>query len=343
MDKFPEILNDIFVFGSGALPAVNCFLSEHSPHKAWKHFALAFKNIWSGNFSKALKHINLALRFCKQDTMRYILLSKKLFLQSISGKLDHDLFSLLKRSINKLSQRSRDIVLCTLLNLEAKGLVPARPTRVWSLRYKEDSPEAAFVHINLARRFASQGKLPDAVHHFVKAYRIASSIPHPSGIITALNDLAWMIRKKHTKYAYKFSRAAALCLGFFREGTGNLAGVLDTLLEIETTLKSPSIYKTAIVISCLKMPDKYKKLKERAKQLLPSFSENTYKNTRKLRNFLKKIIGPYSAEKLSPSRTSEIVTGKTTFIRSHTLQRLLEGKGIDLFSCPYPIHLHCSC
>ncbi|MCD6449399.1 MAG: hypothetical protein J7L34_02685, partial [Thermotogaceae bacterium] len=70
----------------------------------------------------------------------------------------------------------------------------------------------------------------------------------------------------------------------------------------------------------------------------PSFSENTYKNTRKLRNFLKKILGPYRSESLSPSRTSEIVTGKTSFIRSDTLQKLIEGKDIDIYTCPYPVY-----
>ncbi|MCD6449684.1 MAG: hypothetical protein J7L34_04165, partial [Thermotogaceae bacterium] len=309
MDRIPEVLEDTFIYGSGALPATNFFLSEYPTHKTWKHFALVFKNIWSGNYSRALEHIDIAVKTCSQDSAKYILLAKKLFLLSLTSKLDRSLFLLLKRSVNRLSQRSRDIVLCTLLNMEAKGISPVRCTRVWSSKYQKDTPGAAFVHINLARRYASQKRLSDSVHHFVKAYRIASSIPHPSGIITALNGIAWDIRKRHPKFAYKFAKVAVYYLGFFRENFGNLAGVLDSLFDIENRMKSQEIYKTAIVVSYLKLPDRYKKLKERAKQLLPSFSENTYKNTRKLRNFLKKILGPYRSESLSPSRTSEIVTG----------------------------------
>jgi len=55
-------------------------------------------------------------------------------------------------------------------------------------------------------------------------------------MVSALNGIAWRIRKTHPIWAYSISQKAVFWLGYYREEAGNLFDAFDTLFTIENTL-----------------------------------------------------------------------------------------------------------
>ncbi len=337
MKKIPEDLKVLFKYGAFSIPFVNYFL-ENASSGIWKSFSLIFKYAWNGDFKKAIREIDRSLKNCTYKTTRYILLANKLsFLKSI-GQIDQELYKYLKRELPRMSKIARNSVINILLNIEASGLEPARNVRFWGNRFELDEATLAFLHLAYARRSASQRKLSDAVHYYILAYKLSKNIPHPSGIVSSLNDLAWDIKDIHPRLAYSISQKAVFWLGFYREEPGNLFGALDTMLVLEKMINSLHIYKTSRIIRLMEVPKKYEKLLKVSERYIPKFSKSLYPNTSDLRSFISKIVGPYRKEKISAGRISEIITGKTKKIRGNTLRKILQEKNVDTLKVPQPVY-----
>ncbi|QTA37365.1 hypothetical protein JYK00_06380 [Thermosipho ferrireducens] len=193
MKKIPEGLKAVFKYGAFSLPVVNYFL-ENPSSNIWCSFSLVLKYVWKGDFNKALREIDRCLRKCNSNTVRYLLLANKLFFSKSVGNVDTQLYRYLKRELPKMSKRARNSVVNILINIEASGLEPARNVRLWGNRCELDDATLAFLHLAQARKYVNPGKLSATVHHYIQAYRLSRTIPHPSGIVSSLNDLAWDIK-----------------------------------------------------------------------------------------------------------------------------------------------------
>ncbi len=337
MKKIPESLKVIFKYGAFSLPLVNYFL-ENSSSNIWSSFSLALKYAWEGDFKRAIHKINSAVKNCKSMTARYILLADKLSFLKNLGQIDSELYKYLKRELPRMSKMARNSVINILINIEASGLEPVKSVRLWGSRYELNDATLAFLYLAQARKYASQGKLSTAVHHYIQAYKLSKIIPHPSGIVSSLNDLAWDIRDIHPLWAYFISQKAVYWLGYYREAPGNLFGTIDTLFVIEKMLGAFSVYRTSKIIRSLEVPEKYEKLLREAEKYIPEFDVSIYANTRNLRKFIRKVIGSYREEKMSAARILEIITGKTKSIRGNTLRKILEGKRVETLDVPYPMY-----
>ncbi len=336
MKKIPEGLKVLFKYGAFSIPFVNYFL-ENASSGIWKYFSLVFKYAWNGDFKRAIHRIDRAVKNCRSMTARYILLANKLsFLKSI-GQIDQELYKYLKQELPRMSKIARSSVINILLNIEASGLKPTRNFRLWGNRFELNEATLAFLHLAYARRSASQRKTSIAVHHYVQAYKLSKTIPHPSGVVSSLNDLAWDIKDIHPLWAYSISQKAVYWLGYYRETPGNLFGALDTLFVIEKSfLPLFPISRTSKVIAVLSGSERYSELFEKAKEMVVDYGVSSYENTEKLKKYLKKILNPYRKENVSMKGICDILTGRTKKVRGDTLKKLLLGKtvGIDV---PFPV------
>ncbi len=234
-----------------------------------------------------------------------------------------------------MSKLARSIALPILINAEAFGLSPKRPIRTWGKGYETDEAAAAFLHLAVARRLAEQNQISKAVFHYIQAYRLSKAASHPSGIISALNGMAWRIKERHPFWAHYIAQRAVFWLGYYREEPGNLFGALDTLFEIEKSLDLVLIAFTAKIIASMPVPKAYAKLASEAKSLLMRYGISFYPNTKELRSFIKNTVGLYRKEKVSAGRLSEIITGKTKKIRGDTLRKIMRfPAGVK---APFPV------
>ncbi|ACR79768.1 MULTISPECIES: hypothetical protein [Kosmotoga] len=341
MKKLPELLMPVFRYGAFAKPLIIKIINSNLSDNI-RYTALSFVHTWKGDYDKALYYTHKALDLCGNSGMRYMLLARELSCKASLGNKDEKLYQFLKSNLNKISGRTREEIEAVISNVEARwGIAKLkRKTRIWGS--KKILPALAFLHLGRARRLAEEGKLPQGVHHYIQAYRLSKNIPHPSGITSSLNGLAWRIREKHPFWAQSIARRAVYYLGYYREIPGNLFGCLDTLFVIEKAINSCSIAQTARVIASLPVPKNYEKLSREAEKFIPNYYISMYENTEELRKYLKTLIGPYRKENVSIAGLSAIFTGKTKVIRGNTLrkiiERITESRNVDITRMPYPVY-----
>lgn len=336
MMKISKNSKVVFRYGAFSFPFVNYFL-ESSSSNIWNSFFLTLKYHWKGDFQKAIHKIDSVVKNCSSNTMKYIFLANKLSSLKNIGRIDSKLYKYLKRELPRMSKTARNSVINILINIEASGLEPVKHIRLWGNRYELNNTTLAFLHLAQARRYANQGKLSSATHHYIRAYRLSKNIPHPSGIVSSLNDLAWDIRNVHPLLAYSISQKAVFWLGYYREIPGNLYGTFDTLFVIEEDLQILSISQTAKIITTLSYPEKFEKLFEKSKKLASNYNISSYKNSKELREYLKNIIKSYRKENISIRGLYDILSGKTDKIRGNTLKKIIIGKELNIKS-HFPIY-----
>jgi len=235
-----------------------------------------------------------------------------------------------------MSKAARNIALPVLINAEAFGISPPRLVRIWGKAHRVDDPTSAFLHLAQARKLAEQDEISKAVFHYIQSYRYSRVVPHPSGMISALNGMAWRIRKIHPTWAYSISQEAVFWLGYYREEPGNLFGALDTLFTIEKSLGLASIAFTAKIVASIIVPETHTQLLGEAQSLVPRYDVSLYPNTEELQLFIKNTVGAYRKEKVSAGRLSEIINGKTRSIRGDTLRKLIKSHAN--VEVPFPVY-----
>ena len=312
-------LKEVFRYGAFSLPAVNYMLLEENLSKECREILCVLKLAWKGNFKEAVQRIDKVLRSCKSEAAKYFLLANKLAFLKYTGKVDMNLYRYLKRNLPKMSKSIRDTVIVTLINFEASGIKPLRKVRVWKNNYRKST--LSFLYLSLARRKANSGRLSEAAHDYIQAYRLSREIPHPTCIVSSLNDLAWDIKEKHPRLAHVLSQRAIFWLGYYREEPGNLFGALDTLFVMEKDMNSPFIHSTAHIIVSLPVPEDYLSLFKKAKKFVLDYTRSIYPNTSQLRRYIKRVA--WKGKSLSSKGISDILKGKTKMIRADTIRRLL--------------------
>lgn len=325
-----ENLKEVFKYGAFSLPAVNYLSCERNLPKDCREILSILKLAWKGKFKEAIQKIGKTVENCKSETVKYFLLANKLAFLKYTGIADMNLYRYLKRNLPKMSKSIRDTVIVTLINFEASGVKPLRNVRVWKNDYRKST--LSFLYLSLARRKADSGRLSEAVHDYIQAYRLSREIPHPTCIVSSLNDLAWDIKEKHPRLAYDLSQGAVFWLGYYKETPGNLFGALDTLFVIERNIDSPFIYNIARVISSLPVPEHYVPLLKEAKKFVVDYTKSSYLNTAQLRNYIEKVA--QNEKNLSPKGISDILKGKTKTIRGNTIRKILTHVDEKI---PFPI------
>lgn len=325
-----ENLKEVFKYGAFSLPAVNYLSCERNLPKDCREILSILKLAWKGKFKEAIQKIGKTVENCKSETVKYFLLANKLAFLKYTGIADMNLYRYLKRNLPKMSKSIRDTVIVTLINFEASGVKPLRNVRVWKNDYRKST--LSFLYLSLARRKADSGRLSEAVHDYIQAYRLSREIPHPTCIVSSLNDLAWDIKEKHPRLAYDLSQGAVFWLGYYKETPGNLFGALDTLFVIERNIDSPFIYNIARVISSLPVPENYASLLKEAKKFVADYTKSSYLSTAQLRNYIQKTA--QNEKNLSPKGILDVLKGKTKTIRGNTIRRLLTS-GVDA-GAPFP-------
>ncbi|HEY8541021.1 MAG TPA: hypothetical protein VIL29_01455 [Pseudothermotoga sp.] len=325
-----ENLKEVFKYGAFSLPAVNYLSCERNLPKDCREILSILKLAWKGKFKEAIQKIGKTVENCKSETVKYFLLANKLAFLKYTGIADMNLYRYLKRNLPKMSKSIRDTVIVTLINFEASGVKPLRNVRVWKNDYRKST--LSFLYLSLARRKADSGRLSEAVHDYIQAYRLSREIPHPTCIVSSLNDLAWDIKEKHPRLAYDLSQGAVFWLGYYKETPGNLFGALDTLFVIERNIDSPFIYNIARVISSLPVPEHYVPLLKEAKKFVADYTKSSYLNTAQLRNYIEKVA--QNEKNLSPKGISDILKGKTKTIRGNTIRKILTHVDEKI---PFPI------
>ena len=339
--KLPILTKKIFDLGSYSKPVLN-YLLNNKIDVCYKNYLKSLEYIWNREYEKALKEVNCGLKKCKENkSLYYLLLSNKFIIlfylkDTVNFKI---LYNKIRKEYKKIPPSVRKITNQFLINYSFMNEDLNLPkSRFWS-KDKEISPSTKlFLLIGKARKEIKEGRIEKGVSYYQKGLQIAAKIPHPSGIITCYNDISWyLINEKPFKSLYYAEKGIYYLSYYFEDPKINFY-VLDTIFNIEKKLNYYKIFETSEIIGIYKDDDfvksKYSNLLNEIKKFDVNFNKNLYKNSLKLRNYLKKQIKNINKTskltKISRNKLNNILNGKTKNIRGDTIKKLVNGLNIDI-------------
>ncbi|MCD6463512.1 MAG: hypothetical protein J7L52_07500 [Thermotogae bacterium] len=321
-------------YGSFAKPLINYIVRADIP-KAWKSYFLATEYVWSKKFNDALKELRNGLKACtkKDATVYYLLKARELsVLRRLKDRrwisMCADICSSLRKEMHKIPPRIRPIVLSNILHFSAfiggKDLV--KGLRIWGENHKEEPSSYVFILLGKARRNVKEGNISEAISLFKKAFNVFINIPHPTGIVGTLNDMAWYLKSIHPKIAKRLAEKALFFASFYKEEMDEIIHVFDTLFEVEKTVSIPVETSWVLLKSWQDLSDEQKKdyrnLLEEIKMCKINHFENIYAVDDHIRNFIKANIDEIHS--ISRKTLRKIANGEVQYIKSITLQRIVK-------------------
>lgn len=339
--KLPILTNKIFDLGSYSKPVLN-FLLDNKIDICYKHYLKSLEYIWKREYNKAYEEVNSGLKKCKKNKSIYYLLLSNKFIISFYLKDNENLkliYTKIRKEYEKIPPSVRKITNQSLTNYSLMSNSSNLPkSRVWS-KDKEMSPSTKlFLLIGKARKEIKENKIQKGIIYYQKGLQIALRIPHPTGVITCFNDIAWYIQNKKSFKSLYYGEKGIYYLGYYFEEPKINFYILDTIFNIEKKLNFYRIYETSELIELYKddefVKSKYKNLLNEIKKYAVNFEKNLYKNNIKLRFYLKKHIKNIkkvsNSAKISRDKLINILNGRTEYIRSETIKKLIEGLNIDI-------------
>jgi DNA-binding Xre family transcriptional regulator len=356
--KVQTISYILFKYGNFSKPFLNLILEEKLPRE-WYYYFVAQKYKWSQDYDLALQYVDKALKLFKDNlTLYYILLSDKVnFLRFLGDKSAEVILEDIRKNFSKVPILARKIIAPILYDYYLKRSYEGRSSKIrfWSKEYLKDPSTYIFILWNRANMEIRENNIRTAIKLYFEGAKKALEIPHPTGILSNLNNASWYLKDIHPIFSLNISKKACYYLGYFREDMEGRFYILDTLLEIQKIVKEEDMWETVEMICLLydDLPEKgrwgtkehYKNLFEFCNAKRINFDISSYENTKEIRDYLINIGKDMKLYELSDflgiskPNLSKILKGWTFKIRSETIRSIIEriNLKVDYINDPYPI------
>jgi DNA-binding Xre family transcriptional regulator len=356
--KVQTISYILFKYGNFSKPFLNLILEEKLPRE-WYYYFVAQKYKWSQDYDLALQYVDKALELFKDNlTLHYILLSDKVnFLRFLGDKSAEVILEDIRKNFSKVPILARKIIAPILYDYYLKRSYEGRSSKIrfWSKEYLKDPSTYIFILWNRANMEIRENNIRTAIKLYFEGAKKALEIPHPTGILSNLNNASWYLKDIHPIFSLNISKKACYYLGYFREDMEGRFYILDTLLEIQKIVKDEDMWETVEMICLLydDLPEKggwgtkehYKNLFDFCNAKRINFDISSYENTKEIRDYLinigkdKKLYELSDFLGISKPNLSKILKGWTFKIRSETIRSIIEriNLKVDYINDPYPI------
>ncbi|PNR97537.1 hypothetical protein [Petrotoga olearia] len=304
---------------------------------------------WDVKYDEALEIIDEELQKLKKGGLYCLILIEKIdILVKLSRNEEiKEVFNQLKEEFEKLPKYLRGIVVENLknvreLNFDEKDL---QTIRIWSESYENAPITKGFILLSRARGKKNEERYEEAVCLNIEAFKILKTIPHPSGMVQALNNSSWWLKDANKEKALAFIFPLGFYLGYyFHDDNLKVFNSLDTIFQVQKNNNDPLVYESAFIFSkCLSQLNKaegesikntFKDIINQLKYYVFNLDNNQHRSTPKLRDFIRKEIGkekiPIDSMNVSERTLKEFLSAKTKYIQPSTLRNILDALEFEI-------------
>ncbi|PNR92909.1 hypothetical protein HWHPT5561_03230 [Petrotoga sp. HWH.PT.55.6.1] len=346
-----EILN----FGQFSKPFLN-YMGEYLKNESTKqheeviNYIDVLKLKWAAKYEEALEKIEKAITLSKKRSIDYLLLVEKMdVLVKLSKEKEiKETFYELRNGFSKLPRYLRGVVVESLRNIRElyyESNESIEKVRHWSEEYENNPVDKGFILMADAREKKNEGRYEEATQLNIEAFKILKDVPHPSGIVQALNNISWWLKDVDKSIALNLSLGLGFYLGYYFDNDNfNVFNSLDTIFQVQKESNDPMMYETAYIFSkYLSKVDKerYNILKKQCgksinqlKYCVFNLDNRYYLNTKTLRDFLKQEIEngqvPIKELNISKRTLNDFLSGKTKQIKPNTLRNIINNLEFEI-------------
>ena len=352
---------EIVRFGRFSRPFVNYMMENLRMEKSKDdeeiiNYFDVLKLKWDGKYLSALKEIDNSIKVVKRNGMYYLFLVEKLGILSElykDGEVDKgrvkEVFNELKQKFDEIPEYLRDLVVEKVRNAREMHFSDddLKTIRVWSEKYERSPLNKGFILIGEGLKKRNEGKFEEAARTNIEVFNILKDVPHPSGMISALNNAAWWLRDVNKNAALKYTIPLGYYIGYYlNDDDRELFNTLSTCFQIQLQNNSLLAYETLSIFSnCLSKldDDEQKVITGWLKFTSGSLNEylfdldNAYcENKPKLRQFIQDEIEKeglsYDSFPVSKREMKDILSGKREYIQEKSLRGIIDAMKFEVNS-----------
>jgi len=363
---FVKDIIPIISYGQFSKPFTS-FLENYSDNSDIRLYLNLLKNKWILSTDELFEQIDCAIKKTHNAGIKYLLLSDKLDIAKNLTKreLNKKLYRKLIREFKKIPQDFRSIIGKGLKSNNAYTKeYSSKEFRMWSDIYKKDELDTAvnlhaeavkmlnLLQIERKRKSLPKEEISNKIEKlcdiFVDASENAKIYPHPTFILSGLNNAAWYIMRTNLEKAHRISLELAYYCGFYLEDAHQMLNYLDTIINILKTVQNPLYFALGKIFLYF-----FKKLTESNNEKQNAFYQQkqyilkyvyhdyeksrvskTIKNSKGLNTFLnEKIKKPNDFAKKSNVTASvlyPLLNGKTAKINRTTIEKIIDTLDLNL-------------
>ena len=195
-----EILN----FGQFSKPFLN-YMGEYlkneliKQHEEVINYIDVLKLKWDAKYEEALEKIENAITLSKKRSINYLLLAEKmdLLVKLSKEKEIKEIYDELKKGFPTLPRYLRGLIVQSLRNIRElyyESNESMEKIRHWSETYENNPVNKGFILMADAREKKNEEKYVEATQLNIQAFKTLKDVPHPSGVVQALNNISWWLK-----------------------------------------------------------------------------------------------------------------------------------------------------
>ncbi|ABX32222.1 hypothetical protein Pmob_1521 [Petrotoga mobilis SJ95] len=305
---------------------------------------------WDVKYDEALEIIDEELQKLKKGALYYLFLDQKIqILNRIKQKEDvKKVFDELRDNFDNIPVYVRGLVVETLRNIHELYYASdenMEKIRYWSENYEQNPVDKGFILLSKARGKKNEERYEEVVSLNIEAFKILKTIPHPSGMVQALNNVSWWLKNIDKEKALSFTFPLGFYLGYyFDDNNFKVFNSLDTMFQVQKNNNDPLVYESAFIFSkCLSQLNKaesesikntFKDIINQLKYFVFNLDNNQHRSTPKLRDFIRKEIGkekiPIDSINISEKTLKEFLFEETQYIQPSTLRNIIDALEFEI-------------
>ncbi|MFY9126005.1 MAG: hypothetical protein WAO32_03465, partial [Defluviitoga tunisiensis] len=198
------------------------------------------KIITYGQFSRPF--LNYIVDYLKNESTKglskgglyYLFLEQKLIILNRlkDVKEVEVIYKELRDNFGNIPQYVRGLVVESLRNIRElyyDSNESMEKIRYWSEAYENNPVNKGFILMADAREKKNEEKYVEATQLNIQAFKTLKDVPHPSGVVQALNNISWWLKDVDKNTALNFTLPLGFYLGYyFDDDNFNVFNSLDT-------------------------------------------------------------------------------------------------------------------
>ncbi|MDY0380371.1 MAG: hypothetical protein RBQ74_07645, partial [Defluviitoga tunisiensis] len=263
-----QSLVKIITYGQFSRPFLNYivdYLKNESTkqHEEFIDYIDVLKLKWDAKYEEALEKIEEGIKGLSKGGLYYLFLEQKMIiLKRLKDIKEVEvIYKELRDNFGNIPQYVRGLVVESLRNIRElyyDSNESMEKIRYWSEAYENNPVNKGFILMADAREKKNEEKYVEATQLNIQAFKTLKDVPHPSGVVQALNNISWWLKDVDKNTALNFTLPLGFYLGYyFDDDNFNVFNSLDTIFQVQKESNDPMMYETAFIFSkCLSKVDK---------------------------------------------------------------------------------------
>ena len=346
-----KLVTKLSTYGQFGRPFMN-YLESISLNNETIEYIEILKLFWDNKYDEVLETIERNISKLRKGSLYYLLLSIKLSaLHRLKREQEvKEIYDELRDNFGNIPRYVRGTVVESLRNIRElyyDSDENIETIRHWSEIYENNPVDKGFILMADARGKKNEGNYIEAAKLNIQAFKTLKNVPHPSGMVGALNNISWWLKDVDKNISLNFTFPLGFYASYyFDDDNYKVFNSFDTTFQVQKENNDPMMYETAFIFSKV-----FSKLDYENRQIIWKDYANTiyevrrfvinikkgnHKNTKALRNFIKQEIEKeqVSIKELNISKRTldNFLSGITKQIKPNTLRNIIDNLEFEINS-----------